>query len=109
MAGPTNESGVVKAIVQAVYQHWPHAWHLNVHGSGMQRAGTPDLLFTINGKFFAFEVKHQKHNESKQAAYDRTSLIQRIQIQKIIDSGAVATTVLSAEEAVAILDYHLSV
>lgn len=32
-------------------------WHMKVHGSMYQKAGVPDILACINGKFVGIEVK----------------------------------------------------
>lgn len=107
MAYPINETGVVKSIVKAVVKRYPNAWHMKVHGNSMQSAGTPDLLFSIHGYFFAFEVKHQKPAESTEHAYGRASLRQLKKIADIQKSGATAAVVLSAEEVLDIISKNL--
>lgn len=32
-------------------------WHMKVHGSMYQKAGVPDILACINGRFIGIEVK----------------------------------------------------
>lgn len=107
MVGPSTEAGVVKSIVNAVQQQYPSTWFINVHGSGMQRAGTPDILLCIKGRFVALEVKHQKPGESDAAARGRTSKIQQIQIDRINAAGGLAATVLSAQETLELLSTEL--
>lgn len=107
MAGPTNETAVVESILKAIYQRYPNAWHLKVHGSGMQRSGVPDLILCINGRFFGFEVKHRKPRESLEHAYNRTSTLQKIKIRQIKKAGGVATTVLGPEETLEIIERSL--
>ena len=52
---------------------------LKYHGSGITRAGIPDILGGCEGLFFAFEVKTPK---------GKTTKIQDYTIQELNDSGA---------------------
>lgn len=104
---PSNETGVVRSIIKAIYERYPNAWHLTVHGSATQKTGVPDLLFCIHGRFFGFEVKHQKPNETEHAARSRTSIRQKIRLRQIRKAGGTAATVLSADEALELIDSTL--
>lgn len=42
----------------------PHSWSLKTISTGEQRAGVPDCLFCINGKFLAIEFKASKGKPS---------------------------------------------
>lgn len=108
MPGPVDETGVVKSITKAIKKNWPHAWHLNVHGHREQRRGVPDLIFCIEGHFIAFEVKHQKPGESAEHAYGRTSTHQQKELTEVYLAGGLATTVLTAQEAVDLIEHHLA-
>lgn len=101
---PVNETGVVRSIVKAVEKRWGPVWHLKVHGGMMQESGVPDLLFCIRGLHFGLEVKHKKPGESTAHAYDRTSESQKKHIREIRAAGGCADTVLSAEEAVDVIE-----
>ena len=98
MSGPTNEAGLVKAIVRAVKKRHPSAWVMKVHGSPVQMAGVPDLLVCLDGYLYAFEVKFQRPGESAAHAYGRVSPIQQAQIDALNASGATALAVLSVDE-----------
>ena len=107
MPEPVNETGVVRAIVKQVKKRWPRAWTLKVHGGMMQESGVPDLVMCIEGRFIGLEVKHQKPGESAAHAYQRTSASQRKQIDEIKLAGGLSDTVLSADEAVELIETHL--
>lgn len=53
-----RESRVTNAIRQAVLKAYPGAVLWKIHGGSMQRAGIPDLIGCIRGRFVALEVKH---------------------------------------------------
>lgn len=101
---PTNETALVGAIVRRIRAEYPEAWWVKVHGSPTQRVGVPDLLVCVDGHLFAFEVKHQKPGESEEHARGRTTAVQLQQIKELREAGATAETVLSPEEAVALIE-----
>lgn len=65
------------------------AWHIKTHGNMFSRAGTPDVLACINGKFVAIEVKRPG---------GRVSALQKAQIKLIHAAGGVAFVAYSLEE-----------
>jgi len=65
------------------------AWHIKTHGNMFSRAGTPDLIASINSKFVAIEVKKPG---------GVVSALQRAHINLIRQSGGVAFVVYSLEE-----------
>lgn len=103
----TRETPIEKAIRKAIKQKWPNAWILKVVGHPFQKSGVPDLIGVVEGEFFGWEVKDQKPGESKEHAYARTSPQQRLMKKEINRAGATAVTVLSADEAVAVVEQRL--
>lgn len=67
------------------------AWHIKTHGNMFSRAGTPDILACINGKFVAIEVKREKGGE--------VSTLQLAHIKLIQQAGGVAFVASGLEEA----------
>lgn len=99
-----NEGALVSAICKAVEKAHKDVWIFKVHGGPYQRAGVPDLLMCWEGLFIGMEVKHQKPGESEQAARERTTLRQRIEIRKIMQSGGMAGVVLSVDQALDLIE-----
>lgn len=65
-----------------------------MHGGPFQKAGVPDLVGCVNGRFFALEVKVPGEDPTK---------LQVKTMAKIRDEGGISTTVESPEEAVRIV------
>lgn len=107
MSEPTNEKALVNRIVEAVTSAYPEAWWLKTHGGAYQRAGVPDLLVSIEGRLFAFEVKHLKPGETIEHAKRRVTLRQRVEIERIDASGATARIVMSVEQVLDTIDQQL--
>lgn len=103
----TNETQLVRLIVREVKRAHPDAWVFKVHGSPLQTVGTPDLLIAVQGRLIAAEVKHQKPGESREHALGRATAAQLAQIAVLRRAGAVADVVLSASEALALIDLAL--
>ena len=104
---PTNESQLVTQIQKALRKRWPNAWVFKVVGNPYQESGVPDILAVVDGLTCGIEVKHQKPGESEQHARERTSALQRVQIQRIIRAGGIAGTALSSAEAIEIIERGL--
>lgn len=104
MNEPVNESQLVKKIVLEVQKRYPDAWILKVHGGGYQRAGVPDVLLCVAGRFVAVEVKHRKPGESEEAMQRRVTARQRKEIEDIHRAGGVASVVSSVDEVLALLE-----
>lgn len=66
------------------------AWHIKTHGNMFSRAGTPDILACLNGRFVAIEVKQPG---------GRVSPLQMAHIKLINQAGGVAFVAYSLEEA----------
>lgn len=65
------------------------AWHIKTHGNMFSRAGTPDVLACVNGRFVAIEVKQPG---------GRVSPLQMAHIKLINQAGGVAFVAYSLEE-----------
>lgn len=71
-------------------------YHFKVFGGGIfGRAGIPDIICCINGKFVAFEVK---------SSIGTTSKLQEYHIAQIKKSGGLAFVVRSLGEVMKILE-----
>lgn len=66
------------------------AWHFKTWGSA-KRAGLPDRIGCLHGRFLAFEVKSP-------TARRGTTRLQRIVLERIQRAGGVAATVRSVDE-----------
>lgn len=71
-------------------------WWMKVHGDMFQKAGVPDIIACINGKFVGIEVKRPG---------GRVSELQKYQIEQIQKSGGVAFVAYSLEEVRVNLDH----
>lgn len=50
------ESKLQRRVIKLL-KETPRCWYINVLGSAMQKAGTPDLLICCNGVFCGLELK----------------------------------------------------
>lgn len=71
-------------------------WWMKVHGDMFQKAGVPDIIACINGKFVGIEVKRPG---------GRVSELQKHQIEQIQQSGGVAFVAYSLDEVRVKLDH----
>ena len=99
-----EETLLVTRIEEVLRERYPEAWMLKVHGGRFQRQGVPDLLAIIDGRFYGFEVKHQKPGETAQQAVDRATPGQRHEIAAQRRAGARAAVVLSPQDALDVID-----
>ena len=65
------------------------AWHIKTHGNMFSRAGTPDILACVNGRFVAIEVKRPGGVVSE---------LQKANIELIKKAGGVAFIAYSVED-----------
>jgi Holliday junction resolvase len=70
------------------------AWALKVHGSAWQRAGIPDILACVGGRFFAIEVKSPGKHPTP---------LQKREVRQIQESGGTAAVVETWEEYLALI------
>lgn len=82
-----SEKNIEKSIKR--YLDSIGAWHIKTHGSIFSRAGTPDIIACLNGKFIAIEVKRPG---------GVVSALQEANIKLIEQAGGVALIVYSLEE-----------
>lgn len=76
------------------------AWHMKVHGSMFSKAGTPDIIACVNGKFIAIEVKRPEGG--------KVSELQKVQIDLIHKAGGHVFVARSLEETKAYFEkFHL--
>lgn len=66
------------------------AWHIKTHGNMFSKAGTPDIIACLRGRFVAIEVKQPG---------GRVSPLQMAHIKLINQAGGVAFVAYSVEEA----------
>lgn len=57
MAAQKPESKLQTEIRKAVLQEYPGSFVVKIHGNGFQRAGLPDLVGCIEGRYVGIEVK----------------------------------------------------
>lgn len=70
------------------------AYHVKTHGSVYSRAGVPDIIACVNGKFIAIEVKRPRGVVSE---------LQKANIELIKRAGGVAFIAYSVEEVKRVL------
>lgn len=74
------------------------AYYIKTHGNMFSKAGTPDILACINGRFVGIEVK--------QADGGKVSALQKANIKLIRNAGGIAFVASSLEEAKRNLKEH---
>lgn len=72
----------------------PGVWLFNVHGSGWQKSGIPDIVGCYNGKFFGVEVKRPGEQPTAK---------QSLTMKKIAAAGGVTGVAETPEEALEII------
>ncbi len=65
------------------------AWHIKTHGNMFSKAGTPDIVACVNGRFVAIEVKQPG---------GVVSALQAAHIELIKRAGGIAFVAYSVEE-----------
>lgn len=91
-----SEKNIENKIKNYLKQH--DIYYFKVHGNGFMRAGIPDIVACINGKFVGIEVKRPG---------GKASPLQLINIENIIKNKGFAYIVYSFEEAKKIIDEAL--
>lgn len=77
----TPEGKLTADVKKLLHSFGAKLWHFKVHGGPAQRAGIPDIVGCLGGKFFAIELK---------AGGNETSLRQDIEIKRIKEAGGSA-------------------
>ena len=104
---PSTEAGLQRQIVKAIKRAHPAAWVFHPVGNPYQEAGVPDLLACVEGRLFAFEIKHQKAGESHEHALSRVTPVQRVQLGRIGAAGGHAAAVTTVDAALRLIETTL--
>jgi len=83
-----QEASVVKTILKFL-NNLPGCYATKIHGNRFT-AGQPDIIGTLNGQTFAFEVKRPGNN--------RVTPLQEATLRKWSDAGAITGVVHGKEE-----------
>jgi len=88
-----------KQIVNKIqtYLHVQGAWVMKVHGSLFQRAGIPDLIGVLRGRFLAIEVKRPGRQPTRLQAYVLGQIQRAGGLAFVADSVDVVREVLGRE------------
>ncbi|MBP2655621.1 MAG: hypothetical protein H6Q73_3190 [Firmicutes bacterium] len=81
-----TEKEFQKQVIQFLKSQ--NIYHIKIWGGGFQKAGIPDLLCCIRGKFVALELKTEK---------GRATVLQKYNLFKIQDAGGYARVLRPAE------------
>jgi hypothetical protein len=85
-----KESRLQRNIRAALELQFPGSVWFKYHGGPFTRAGVPDLLGVVYGRFIALEVKRPG---------ERASRIQRHVQKRLANAGAIVGVVTSVDEA----------
>ena len=88
-----KEADIVKAILKYL-KTVPKCFFWKEHGGMYGRAGIPDIIACIEGRFFGFEVKTEDGRPTK---------LQESTIRKIKNAGGIALVVRSVDEVKAVI------
>ncbi len=91
MANTPLEKSIIRNIVRALKKEFPNIEVRKRHGTAFGVAGDPDLYGSVHGFHFELEVKRPG---------EQPTTIQERRKQEWRGAGALAFTVVSAEEAV---------
>lgn len=83
-----KEADIVKAILKYL-KTVPKCFFWKEHGGMYGRAGIPDIIACIDGKFYGFEVKTE---------IGRPTKLQNSTMAKIRNAGGIAQVVRSVED-----------
>jgi hypothetical protein len=97
MRGP--ETRLRKKIVKALQEKYPRAYIRKIHGNAFQNIGIADLLCSIEGYFFALEIKipGKKATEA-----------QMLEGRRVINSKGVFGVVTSIDETLNLVERGLA-
>lgn len=88
-----KEADIVKAILKYL-KTVPKCFFWKEHGGMYGRAGIPDIIACIDGRFYGFEVKTEDGRPTK---------LQESTIRKIKNAGGIALIVRSVDEVKAVI------
>lgn len=92
------ETRLQRKIREALTKRFPDLFMYKVHGGPYQRAGVPDLIACLDGKFIGLEVK---------VGNNQATALQAQTLEKIRQAGGTAGVVRSVEEAVELVEEAL--
>jgi len=91
-----KEETIQKAICKFL-DGLENVWWFKVHGGPFQRAGVPDIVACVSGRFVALEVKRPGNR----------STARQLSCQRAIDkAGGIVAEVTSVEEVLELLGRH---
>lgn len=93
------ESRLQRAIRAVLAGAFPDSWWTKYHGGPFTRAGVPDLLGSVRGRFVALEVKRPREMPSD---------VQLHQLSLLARSGAICAVVDGVECAVQVVELGLT-
>ena len=88
------ESRLQRKIRGALEAAYPRSVWFKYHGGPFTRAGVPDLLGVVEGRFIALEVKQPGESPS---------VIQRHMHARLRDASAIVAVVRSVDEALGVM------
>lgn len=91
-----SEADIVRSITDCLRKR-QGTWVLKVHGGPMQQRGIPDLPIVSNGRLYALEVKTD---------VGKVSAIQRHEMRRLAEAGAVVAVVRSLADVKEMLRDH---
>jgi RecB family endonuclease NucS len=89
------ESRLQRRIRKALEIEYPGSVWLKYHGGAFTKAGVPDLLGVVEGRFVALEVKRAK---------GRVSPVQRVVQRRLKRAGAIVAVVRTPAEAIEVVE-----
>lgn len=92
-----REKSAVKAICALLRARG--IWHVKTHGAGAGRAGIPDILACVCGRFVAFEVKRSH------PCFTKTKARQRVECAAIAAACGYAFLVCDKRDVDLAIDY----
>lgn len=82
----------IKEYLDSLGKH--RCWYVKFHANFFTKSGIPDIIGSLDGRFFGIEIK---------ASYNKLSEAQEIQIELINEAGAIAFGAWSVEDVKKIL------
>lgn len=101
-----TEAQLTAAIVKAVKAQYPDALVMKLGAGGYQRAGLPDLLLCLFGRFVFIEVKNIRPGETEGVARGRVTRLQQRNLEAAKCAGGLALVALSVAEVTEFLRSH---
>jgi hypothetical protein len=86
-------------IQEKLIRAFPGLWCMKIHGNEYMRAGLPDLIGCVEGRFFAFEVKIDPRLATE---------LQLQEIKWINEAGGIAAVVTSSAQAIQLIRQALA-